>query len=403
MRSSRPLRPRRIADARASPQVSALESACRCVRKRLPSDALSSAPAPAAPPLLRKVLYGALFGVVVYIAIVLFVGWRELVGALATFPLWALPVALALSFGNYLIRFLKWERYRKLLGIRLDRRTSFTIYMAGFSMGITPGKMGEVLKSWLIRRVTGTPIHTSAPIVIAERVTDLLGYLILIAIGGIASFPEYRGVFWAGLGLCVVGSALLGSQRFARLVVQMLKRTPYAWRYAEKADGSFQSARVLFRPRELFLPTLESVASWGCECAAFWVIASQFCAAPLPFLYAVCAYALSAVAGAVAIVFPGGLGLTEGLLGTLLRRKYEELDGLVLEIARAKAGGATVLTRLCTLWFAVLLGLVFLARFERRYGRVEATPAEEPSGRDPERDALVEPMYGALRDDEPRR
>lgn len=357
-------------------------------------------------------LYGALFGVVVYIGIVLFVGWRELVDAMAGFELWAIPAALALSFSNYLIRFLKWERYRRLLGIELDRGTSFTIYMAGFSMGITPGKMGEVLKSWLIRRVTGTPIHTSAPIVIAERVTDLLGYLVLIAIGGIASFPEYRRVFWIGLALCILGSALLSSQRFARLVVALLKRTPYFWRYAEKADGSFESARVLFRPLPLLASTLESVVSWGCECAAFWVLANQFCAAPLPFLYAVCAYAISAVAGALAVV-PGGLGVTELGLGSLLRPQFMALDGVVKEVARAKAGGATLLTRLCTLWFAVLLGLYFLARFEKRYGRVEPAPGaadDALAGRDRARDALVEPMFGALRDeppaargDEPRR
>jgi len=361
-------------------------------------------------PLLRKVLYGALFGVLVYIGIVIFVGWREFVDALRTFPLWALPVALALSCGNYLIRFLKWERYRKLLGIQLERGTSFTIYMAGYSMGITPGKMGEVLKSWLIRRVTGTPIHVSAPIVVAERVTDLLGYLILIAIGGIASFPEYQWVFWGGLGMSLAASALISSNRFARLVVAQLKRTPYFWRYAGKADGSFESARVLFRPRELLLPTLQSVLSWGCECTAFWVVASQFCAAPLPFLYAVCAYAISAVAGAVAIIVPGGLGVTELGLGRLLRVKFEQLDGLPGEIARAKAGGATLITRLCTLWFAVLIGLYFLARFERRYGRVDPNAAGDPpdaeqdplAGRDAARDALVEPMYGALEQRPPR-
>jgi uncharacterized protein (TIRG00374 family) len=360
-----------------------------------------SSPTPhaaAAPPLFRRVLYGALFGVVVYIAIVLFVGWRELVEALSDFPLWAVPAALALSAGNYLIRFLKWERYRKLLGIELDRRTSFTIYMAGFAMGITPGKMGEVFKSWLIRRVTGTPIHTSAPIVVAERVTDLLGYLILIAIGGIASFPEYQWVFWVGLCLCLLGSGALSSTRFARLVVALLKRTPFVWRYSSKAEGSFQSARLLFAPRQILVPTLQSVLSWGCECAAFWVIASRFTSEPFPFLYAVVAYALSAVAGAVALIFPGGLGLTEGLLGTLLRRKYMEFGALSLDVARAKAGGATLLTRLCTLWFAVLLGLYFTARFERRYGRVSsADGSAEGAARDTERDALVEPMFGALR------
>ena len=59
-------------------------------------------------------------------------------------------------------------------------------------MSITPGKMGEVFKSWLLKKRTGTPIHASAPIVVAERFTDLLGYLILVAIGGIRTLPEDR-------------------------------------------------------------------------------------------------------------------------------------------------------------------------------------------------------------------
>lgn len=319
----------------------------------------------------RRVLFGVLFGVVVYAGILLWIDLDDLRVALDEFPKHLVLVACALSFANYVIRFVKWERYLKLLDIPLERKTSFLIYLAGFSMGVTPGKMGEVFKSWMIRQVTGVRIHRSAPIVIAERYTDLLGYLLLMAIGGIASQPEYAWVFWATLGLCAVLLWLAGSLAVSRIVRSLVARTPYFWRLAPKVEGSFESTRILLSPREIIGPTLLSVVSWGCECTAFWLIADALTTEDFPFLYAVFAYALSAVAGAVAIIFPGGLVVTEGSLGTLLRRWYETFGNLPQEVARSYAAGATLIARLCTLWFGVLVGVVATMLFQRRYGTIE--------------------------------
>jgi len=345
-------------------------------------------------PLTRRLFLGIAFGILIYAGVAIWIGVESFRSALAKFPWALLPVAMGLSFTNYLIRFVKWERYRKLLGIQLDRRTSFEVYMAGFSMGITPGKMGEVLKSWLIKKINGTPIHHSAPIVIAERVTDLLGYLLLVAIAGLATLPEYQWVFWSVLAVCAVMIALAGSQSFSQLVYRVIKRTPFFWRLAPKVQGSFQSTRVLLSPREIVLPTLTSMLSWGCECVGFWLIARAMApGGELSFSFAVFAYAFSAVAGALLILFPGGIGPTEGFLGSLLRRQIEPgftaghpglagLTGTALqeaprELARASAGAAVLLTRICTLWFGVGVGLIFLARFRRRFGELEEAALEE--------------------------
>ncbi len=338
----------------------------------------------------RRLLGGVAFGVVLYAAIVLWSGFDQLFEVIRRVPLWVLPAACALSFGNYALRFLKWRRYLQLLGIELDPGVSWSIYLSGFSMGITPGKMGEVLKAWLIRRVTGTPIHRSAPIVVAERFTDLLGYLILVAVGGLASAPEYQWVFWSTLAACVFAVAAAGSRRVATLATRAVSRLPYFWRLAPRVEGSFEATRILLEPRELIGPTLLSSVSWGLECLGFWLIVNSIAAAPVPFLFCVFAYALSAVAGALAILLPGGLGVTEGLLGTLLRRKLQEPGGVAavvtLELARAQAAGAVLLARLATLWFGVLVGVVALWRFERRYGRIEVT-AEESAAQAESRDA----------------
>jgi uncharacterized protein (TIRG00374 family) len=330
----------------------------------------------------NRLVVGVLFGVVVYSGIVFWLGADSLAEALRDFPLWIVPAACGLSFANYALRFWKWERYRRLLGIEVDRRTSWVVYLSGFSMGVTPGKMGEVLKSWLLRRTSGTPIHKSAPIVVAERYTDLVGYLLLVAVGGIATRPEYQWIFWATLALCVVGLALAGSRRVARWSTRALAHTPFLWRLASRVEGSFESVRVLLSPREVIAPTLLSAVSWGLECAGFWLIANGVADQPVDFSFCVFAYAISAVAGALAIVVPGGIGVTEGLLGTLLRRELQPaLDArlgaeLAIGVARGQAAGAVILARLCTLWFGVLVGLVALGLFKRRFGRLPA-PVED--------------------------
>ena len=139
---------------------------------------------------------------------------------------------------------------------------------------------------------------------------------------------------------------------------------------ASGLTGSFRSTRILLAPREILLPTAISVVGWGMECTGFWLLANSLGGeAEVTFLSAVFAYALGAVAGAVLIIFPGGLGMTEFSIGKLLREHYSAA-GMSLEVARTQATAAVLLTRLCTLWFAVALGLIATWIFTRTYGEV---------------------------------
>jgi uncharacterized protein (TIRG00374 family) len=329
----------------------------------------------------KRLFLGVVFGMLVYALLIL---WGDAAGmkrALGEIPWTLLPAACGLSFLNYLIRFVRWERYRTLLGIRLSRGDSFLIFLSGLALTVSPGKMGETFKSWLIKRVDGTPVHKSAPIVVAERFTDLLGVLILVAIGGIVSEPEYQWIFWATLALCVVLLFLVGSQRVALATVRLVERLPVVSKLSSRVEGAFESTRVLLAPRELFFPTLISTLGWACECTAFWLLARELTPDELPFLFATFTFALSAVAGAVLIIFPGGLGVTEASMSALLTREYVAA-GLTREIARSNALSATILIRLCTLWFAVGVGLLATSIFLRRLPDEPDPEAEDPEAKD---------------------
>ncbi len=311
----------------------------------------------------RKVIVVMLAAVAVYFVFALVSGLRELGGRLAGYAWWTFFVALALAFGNYVLRFLKWEYYLKVLDIRgIKKSDSFLTFLSGFVLSVTPGKVGEVFKSLVLWQTYEVPGARTAPIVVAERLTDLIGVIILIAAG---STRFHGGLLWAGAGSAVVSMILIvvASRRLSMWFVDLIAWMPGPGkRLAPKLREAYESLYALTRPTTLILPTLLSVAAWFLECMALWVILYGFGKAT-SVLGASFFYATSTLAGAL-IPVPGGLGVTETVMRTLMR----ELG----DVDRAGATGAMLLVRFATLWFAVIVGFVALSFLRKRHPKLLA-------------------------------
>src|SRR4029079_9943965 len=115
---------------------------------------------------------------------------------------------------------------------------------------------------------------------------------------------------------------------------------------------------ALCRPVPLTIATLIAVPAWGCECVGFALVCNAFPGAHVELGLAMVIYAGTTIAGALSFL-PGGLGVTEGAMTVALVEGAAKLDG-------STALTATLLTRLATLWFAVIIGVVFLAIARRR-------------------------------------
>jgi hypothetical protein len=132
--------------------------------------------------LRNKLLLGFGLGVAVVLGLVIFSDLRELSRTLESFAWELIPLILGLTLLNYALRFVKWHYYLGRIGARgVGLGSSLAIFLSGLTMAMTPGKVGELLKSVLLRRVAGTPVAASAPIVMAERLTDGVALLFLSA------------------------------------------------------------------------------------------------------------------------------------------------------------------------------------------------------------------------------
>jgi uncharacterized membrane protein YbhN (UPF0104 family) len=298
--------------------------------------------------LKRLALLVVVLAFAVVVGLGLYADFDDLGEALGEFQ-WALfPLALALTFVNYLVRFWRWQVYLRRLAIDVPANRSFWIYFAGQTMTLSPAKVGEVLKSVLLKRSFGVPIQRSAPIVLVERITDGLGVVIIAAVaGGVAAGA------WEVIVATVGGAAAL----------VLAVKLPFADRFPPLAEAR-AAASELLGPGLLAGMTLVSACAWFFECLASYVCVRGL-GLDVSLADVSLAFSVAGLAGAISFV-PGGLGVTEAGFTGLLR--------VLADVPRAEAAAATVLTRLATLWFAVALGLVALVVDQRAYRRSQAQP-----------------------------
>jgi uncharacterized protein (TIRG00374 family) len=284
---------------------------------------------------------------------------RQIGDRLGGFAWWTFAAALGLALANYGLRFLRWHGYLRTRQLAVPPGTSGLVFVAGFAMAVTPGKLGELIKSYLLRQLTGIPIAATASVVIAERVSDLLALLILAVIG-VAFYGVAVEVVIGSAAVVALGLAFILWRSLGVWTIELVTTPRRLARLRPKLLEVYDGLAALARPRVLLWSTVLSVAAWACEGLGFALIVEGFPGASVAVGLALLIYAATTIAGALSFL-PGGLGVTEGAMTLLLVANATGVD-------RGTATAATILTRLATLWFAVALGAVALVIARRRAG-----------------------------------
>lgn len=294
----------------------------------------------------RALLWSVLFAAAGYLAFALWSGWREVAAAAAEVGVAGMAVALALSLLNYGLRFCRWQAYLAAMEHPVPWRPSLKIYLAGFALTTTPGKTGETLRGLLLRRWQ-MPYQKSLAAFLSERLSDLLA-VVLLTLAGLSLYPAARPLMLAGALAVAVAFCVLASERLLLRLRHMLAGTGRLQLLQHLADILLQ-ARRCHTPVLLVVATMLSLVAWAAEAWAFHLILGWM-GLDTSLAFAVFVYAIAMLAGALSFI-PGGLGGAEAAMVALL--VWGGASG-------PEAVAATVLIRLATLWFAVILGVLFL-------------------------------------------
>lgn len=324
--------------------------------------------------LRRKLFYSFAIALLIYISFALFSDFAALKQALVDFPWPYLSGVILLTLLNYGARLGRWHWMLLRLNVPIHLRDTTRIFGVGMLMVMTPGKAGELLKSYMIKNVTGTAMSVTAPTILAERMIDGAAMLMLATVG-LISFPDQRARLVAALVIVVLVSAIFIIQ-YRPLALRLLalgERTPGVRKFARHLHAAYESAYVIFGPRNLLIALFIGLLCWGAEGVAYGIVLVGF-GAPATWetlFNAIFIFNISTVIGAV-FALPGGLGGVEGSMVLLSRR----LLGLTTSVATA----AALLTRFITLWMGIGIGIVsFLLWPGLLAGAEEAASAKKGS------------------------
>ncbi|HEX2022195.1 MAG TPA: lysylphosphatidylglycerol synthase transmembrane domain-containing protein [Candidatus Thermoplasmatota archaeon] len=283
---------------------------------------------------------GAALAVAAYAALVVLADGRAVLDSLRRQGASTLAAALGLVLAAYALRGVRWRVYCRRLGVAPTPSEAT-------AMGMTTGKLGQVLKAHHLHAGAGVPYGVSVPAGLAERMSDAVGIVALLLVAAGLAREASVGLLVAG-GLFVLALlALLRSRRAALALARVLERAPRTRRFGEQVAHAHEHTRDHLRARELALPVALAFAAFALEGAAVAALARGL-GFPLAWPEAAFVLAAADVAGMLSLL-PGGMGVAEGSMVLLLAAQGAPL---------ATAAGLTLLARACTLWLGGALDVV---------------------------------------------
>lgn len=311
--------------------------------------------------LRRHLIAGLILAIGLYFILGLYADFGNLLDSLKGFSWYLLPLAALLVCINYLIRFIKWEYLLRVIKIRLPLIPCFIIFISGLTMTISPAKMGEVMKSFLIKDFQGVPISRSSPVVVAERATDVIGVIILGSAGTFA-YGIGRQVLAATVVIMVLFIGVIQARGFSLKLIYLAERVPIVRRFASQLEEFYDSAYMLLKLQHLLPTVVLSTVGWFCECLAAYLCLKGL-GVDLSLMLVTFIFVIASLAGALAMI-PGGLGVAEGSMTGLLV--------IAGNVDRGTAVAGTLMIRLITFWFAILLGLVGISVYGALASKMKA-------------------------------
>lgn len=260
---------------------------------------------------------------------------------------WAL--ILGLSLLNYWLRYMRWSSYiRHFSHAQIPSLRHGMYYLSGFALSTTPGKAGEAIRS-LYLHPHGVGYHQSISALFVERLLDMLAITVL-AVMACIYFPQYQWVAVVTSVMAVGGLILLHQHWAIDLLERQAEKLGRLQKLVKHIVIMLRSAVLLMKSRQLVGGLLLGIVAWGGEGIGLYLILKAM-GAHVDLWLAVSIYGIAVLVGALSFL-PGGLGGTEAAMTLLL---------IASGVDKSTALAATLVCRVATLWFAVVLGLIAMS------------------------------------------
>ena len=268
---------------------------------------------------------------------------------LANFKIEFLPPILILVTISWFILFARWQILLKNSNIIIPLKSSFGIFISGFSLQFIPGEAGEFLKVQLLKNKFNITRSKTSPIIITEMLYNAIG-LVALSVTSIWFFEFTIYIFVVFSILLVLLFYLINNKKYFLKIINKFLKIRFFKKYAEATSESLEIIQNLTKGKVLVYSVTLSIFFWLIECIAIHLLLSSFGINTIELLALIPMYTSSIILGVVSFL-PFGLGVFEGSLAGFM-----SLHGIHISISLT----IVILARIITRWYSVFVGLVAL-------------------------------------------
>lgn len=316
----------------------------------------------------NQLLWGLGIALAIYGGLLLLTDTQELLRHLREYTWIVLIPVLVLKVIAWGLHFAKWQYYLNVIGAKMRLSDSLILFLSGFTLAVSPGKIAEVLKAVVIKNKTGTPIARSVPMILAERVIDGTSVLAIIFLsvllaGDAIDLGSYRGVIYLATGLIAFGLFAVQIKPLAYFGLNLIARIPLVNRLHQPLVTFYESSREVFTLRHVLITTMLGGLAYFIDSFGMTLLLSGFGLefSPTLFVQTMFVFGFTAALGAMS-GSPNGAGVTEGAsYGMYLAIIAPFHPGFDAAITAAVLLGAFIYK-----WLRVLVGAVVALIFRKR-------------------------------------
>ena len=291
-----------------------------------------------------------LIAVVAIYAIFLFISDYNIISEkISNFKINYLPLILLLVSASWVPLIIKWHFLLKNCEIDIPLTKSILVFLSGTAFEITPGQIGALMKSQILKTIYNIPRTKTAPIVLVEKVYDLIG-AILASIIGIIILGVYPHLIVIAILVLAVIFFFMYYRPASELFFKRISKLKFFSKYIENISESYKTVQKSTNVKVATVCILLAVTYWFIISAAAYYILIGFDINILDYLKVLAIYVTSILLGAISFI-PAGIGITEGTLAGLLT-----LEGIGVSTALI----LSVMIRILTLWYSVGIGFIAL-------------------------------------------
>ncbi len=259
-----------------------------------------------------------------------------------------LLIAVFFWMSGILINSIRWHFFINEFTKKISFKQNIQYYLAGFAFVISPGGIGEIVRSPYIKRDYGVSISKTASIIFVQRIYDLIGLTIVLSIGLI--FIDYsKTIILVPISILFFIILILKNKNKLLKLMNLVSKIKLFRNLDSNVEEIYDSIAKLLKAKFFILGCSISTISFIFYSTAVYFLITGL-DAYLSFQEIMVISTISQLLAFISLI-PAGIGVFEGGMIGLFT-----LYGIDYETAIT----ATILIRLITTGVVTVIGLYFL-------------------------------------------